>query len=270
MNMVHQLARVIVQKHSLCVLEYVALLMRYSHEGYRTPCDGLLYPIRNATSYALGHRAAWMVGKNVHSPFGIINNKVIDNKGKELICYPEVHGILSRLYTNGCKLAIASRIEDIPGAYQLLQLFDINSFFHYKEIYPMSKSVHFLQLHMKSGVQFKDMIFFDDNKCNLETRPAAQLKCEGLSPSGLTTEHCNLGVTLPVTGPQGLRQRVHQVPVWGCHSSPGNPVRRPCRDCLAIRQKLMLQWIETIPSRRLKSNDLTDQYWDTRRQIEEF
>lgn len=57
--------------------------------------------------------------------------------------YPEVLNILSTLFDKNYTLAIASKIEDISAAYQLLIYFNISHFFTYKEIYPFTKTVHF-------------------------------------------------------------------------------------------------------------------------------
>ncbi|KAK7868663.1 hypothetical protein R5R35_006959 [Gryllus longicercus] len=63
---------------------------------------------------------------------------------------------------------VASRIEDIMGAYQLLELFNLNSFFTYKEIYPTSKILHFKELHRKTGFPYETMVFFDDDERNIK------------------------------------------------------------------------------------------------------
>jgi predicted phosphatase len=55
------------------------------------------------------------------------------------------------LRNNGYSLAVASRIEDIPGAYQLQQLFGIMQYFQYKEIYPVTKTVHLTSYMQRQG-----------------------------------------------------------------------------------------------------------------------
>lgn len=69
--------------------------------------------------------------------------RVKDSDGNEYELYPEVLDILSALSKKKYTLAIASRIEDIAAAYQLLIFFNIAHFFTYIEIYPCEKTVHF-------------------------------------------------------------------------------------------------------------------------------
>lgn len=68
---------------------------------------------------------------------------VRDLDGNEYTLFPEVRDILLELTNKNYTLAIASRIEDISTAYQLLIFFNISHYFKYKEIYPCSKTVHF-------------------------------------------------------------------------------------------------------------------------------
>ncbi|KAJ4451524.1 hypothetical protein ANN_02988 [Periplaneta americana] len=108
------------------------------------------------------------VDKNARSPFNVSKKgNVIDTRGKVFKTFPEVPQLLATLSENGFNLAVASRIEDISGAYQLLQLFEITQYFHYKEIYPGTKTVHFKHLHVKTGLEYDRMIFFDDDKRNV-------------------------------------------------------------------------------------------------------
>lgn len=66
-----------------------------------------------------------------------------DFDGNQYKLYPDVLDIMSELTSKNYTLAIASRIEDISTAYQLLIYFNISQLFKYKEIYPCSKIVHF-------------------------------------------------------------------------------------------------------------------------------
>lgn len=51
--------------------------------------------------------------------------------------------MLQTLHDEGYTLAVASRTSEIKGANQLLQLFDWDKYFSYKEIYPGCKVTHF-------------------------------------------------------------------------------------------------------------------------------
>lgn len=59
--------------------------------------------------------------------------------------YPEVPKVLDSLHKSGYELAVASRTGEINAANQLLELFDWNRYFKYKEIYPGCKVTHFTQ-----------------------------------------------------------------------------------------------------------------------------
>ncbi|PNF13874.1 hypothetical protein B7P43_G11475 [Cryptotermes secundus] len=108
------------------------------------------------------------VDKNAKSPFSISRQRnITDTRGRVFKTFPEVPQLLRALTNSGYNLAAASRIEDIPGAYQLLHLFDITQYFRYKEIYPGTKTVHFNNLRAKTGIRFEHMIFFDDDKRNV-------------------------------------------------------------------------------------------------------
>lgn len=51
--------------------------------------------------------------------------------------------ILKQLSNEGYELGVASRTSEIQGAKQLLNLFNWDKYFKYKEIYPGSKVTHF-------------------------------------------------------------------------------------------------------------------------------
>ncbi|KAK9499445.1 hypothetical protein O3M35_002477 [Rhynocoris fuscipes] len=65
-------------------------------------------------------------------------------------------------------MAVASRITDIALAYQLLHLLDLRKYFICVEIYPTRKTLHFTQIQKKTGLPFRDMVFYDDDVRNLK------------------------------------------------------------------------------------------------------
>ncbi|GLG99224.1 Magnesium-dependent phosphatase 1 [Gryllus bimaculatus] len=116
-------------------------------------------------------RTLWpfQVDKDTTNPFRRTEkNTVEDASGKLVSTFPQVFDILHDLISRGFVLGVASRIEDIMGAYQLLELFNLNSFFTYKEIYPTSKIMHFKELHRKTGFPYETMVFFDDDERNIK------------------------------------------------------------------------------------------------------
>lgn len=101
-------------------------------------------------------------------PYEKADDVIIDNHNARIRLYPDVIEILNNLKEQGFWLGLASRTFEPSWANQLLELFDIAHFFAYKEIYPGPKSEHFSQLKNKSGIEFSEMIFFDDEQRNLE------------------------------------------------------------------------------------------------------
>lgn len=77
------------------------------------------------------------------SNFFFRNGDVVDTRKRKIEHFPEVPAILERLVSEGYKVGVASRTGEIKGAEQLLELFDWNKYFSFKEIYPGCKKTHF-------------------------------------------------------------------------------------------------------------------------------
>ncbi|KAF7988503.1 hypothetical protein HCN44_001076 [Aphidius gifuensis] len=95
------------------------------------------------------------------------DNCVVDAQGKKIKFYPDVPELLKKLKNDGYEIGIASRTSEIKGANQLLKLFDWDKYIDYKEIYPGCKITHFKKIKNASGVNYEDMIFFDDENRNI-------------------------------------------------------------------------------------------------------
>ncbi|KAK3854347.1 hypothetical protein Pcinc_039166 [Petrolisthes cinctipes] len=91
---------------------------------------------------------------------------VVDSRNRRAAPYPEVSEVLRHLHEEGYVLAVASRIKEGEGANQLLSLYGWDQHFTYKEIYPGSKIAHFESIKRKSGLEFSEMLFFDDEEGN--------------------------------------------------------------------------------------------------------
>ncbi|KAI4502741.1 hypothetical protein M0802_001785 [Mischocyttarus mexicanus] len=122
-------------------------------------------------------------------------NEIVDANGKIVRYYKDVPDILNKLLVEGYELGIASRTSEIKGAKQLLNLFDWEKYFKYKEIYPNVKTAHFSQIKKLSNVEYKDMLFFDDEQRNI-----TDLKKIGvlsiLVENGVTHEVINNGLKI--------------------------------------------------------------------------
>ncbi|XP_018323154.1 magnesium-dependent phosphatase 1 isoform X2 [Agrilus planipennis] len=94
-------------------------------------------------------------------------DNIVDAVGARVSCYPEVPQVLKQLFEDDYTLAAASRTGEKHGAFQLLDLFGWNEYFSYKEIYPSSKVKHFNQFRKQSGIEFDEMLFFDDDCRNI-------------------------------------------------------------------------------------------------------
>uniref|UniRef100_A0A8D0CHC3 Magnesium dependent phosphatase 1 n=1 Tax=Scleropages formosus TaxID=113540 RepID=A0A8D0CHC3_SCLFO len=92
---------------------------------------------------------------------------VLDARGHPVSLYRETVEVLSSLHGRGIPLGVASRTSEVMGANQLLELFSLEQYLSFKEIYPGSKVTHFKKLQRDSGVSFKEMVFFDDEQRNI-------------------------------------------------------------------------------------------------------
>ncbi|XP_046384305.1 magnesium-dependent phosphatase 1-like [Ischnura elegans] len=102
---------------------------------------------------------------------------VLDQRGTKVKHYPEVPKVLQKLSSKGYDLAVVSRTGEVRGANQLLQLYGWERFFKFKEIYPGQKTKHFERLHSKSGVEYNQMLFFDDEMRNIRDVSTLGVTC---------------------------------------------------------------------------------------------
>ncbi|KAJ8927912.1 hypothetical protein NQ314_019542 [Rhamnusium bicolor] len=93
--------------------------------------------------------------------------EIFDSFGSKIKCYPEVPEVLKNLHDEGYILGVASRTGEIQGAKQLMTLFGWDKYFSYKEIFPGSKTTHFKNMKKQSGIDYSEMMFFDDEQRNI-------------------------------------------------------------------------------------------------------
>ncbi len=105
---------------------------------------------------------------HTYPPYRKDGGHVVDSNGSIIFLFPEVREIIEILHKRGYKIAIASRTHEPAWANELLNLFGINHFFNHKEIYPGSKIEHFQQLQHTTGIDFENMVFFDDEMRNID------------------------------------------------------------------------------------------------------
>ena len=111
---------------------------------------------------------------------------VRDSKNYKVELYRDVVEIFEAIYARSIPIAIASRTSDADIAEELLQLFDMNQYILYKEMYPGSKLKHFERFHVESGIAYEDMVFFDDEKRNIVELGRIGVTCEEIESDGTT------------------------------------------------------------------------------------
>ncbi|XP_071447028.1 magnesium-dependent phosphatase 1-like [Hetaerina americana] len=128
------------------------------------------------------------IDKESNPPFRIVDGRVIDSRGKAYNLFPGVHGVLGKLFHEGFTLGVASRIENFDAAEQLMRYFNLKRYFSYIVIYPGTKTKHLKDLRMHTGVEFEDMLFFDDDKRNIRE----------VSRLGVTSVQVENGITMEI------------------------------------------------------------------------
>uniref|UniRef100_A0A1W7RFV8 Magnesium-dependent phosphatase 1 n=1 Tax=Agkistrodon contortrix contortrix TaxID=8713 RepID=A0A1W7RFV8_AGKCO len=126
------------------------------------------------------------VDTHVDPPFQKKSDGSVQDRNKRPVnLYPEVPEVLHQLESEGIAMATASRTGEIQGAKQLLDLFDLNRYFRYTEIYPGSKITHFQRLKQQTGIPFHQMLFFDDESRNIRDVSTLGVVCVAV-PRGMT------------------------------------------------------------------------------------
>ncbi|XP_043233647.1 magnesium-dependent phosphatase 1-like [Amphibalanus amphitrite] len=107
------------------------------------------------------------VDTHVTPPFHKKGGDVFDSFNEKVRAFPEVPDVLQWLHDEGYIIAAASRTGEIRGAKQLVKLFGWEKYFKYAEIYPGCKKKHFSRFRAESGLEYSEMIFFDDEGRNI-------------------------------------------------------------------------------------------------------
>jgi magnesium-dependent phosphatase 1 len=126
-----------------------------------------------------------------YPPYKLINGIVHDKYDAKIQLYPEVISILKELQKRKKQIAIASRTESPSNAVQLISLLKFDHFINYQEIFPASKIQHFKNIAKNSGINYSQMIFFDDESRNIAD----------VSSLGVECVHVNHGVNLKLVSP---------------------------------------------------------------------
>jgi len=109
------------------------------------------------------------------------------------------------------KFAVASRTQSVDWAHNLLEQFELKELFDHVEIFSGDKKRHFSHLKSASGIDYEEMLFFDDS------RDGRYGNCEPVSQLGVLSVHC----------PNGLYEEkiwtnaLDHFKEWSAHKTPG-------------------------------------------------
>jgi magnesium-dependent phosphatase 1 len=101
-------------------------------------------------------------------PYSWNNNKLVDKEGRWIRLYPDVVRILKMLQMKKKTIIAASRTYEPDQAIQLLNLFEIEKYFNFKEIYPGPKVTHFKNIIQQINSPLDHIVFFDDEQRNID------------------------------------------------------------------------------------------------------
>lgn len=94
--------------------------------------------------------------------------KLLDQCSQEITHFPDIPTIFNYCKSQSIDIGLASRTKWPNGAKDVLNLLQLKPYVKYMEIYPGQKMKHFERIKEESGVDFGDMIFFDDELRNIE------------------------------------------------------------------------------------------------------
>lgn len=140
------------------------------------------------------------------APFKKCKNtgRVTDKLDEEVQMFDDVHEILRILHTDKefseTRVAVASSTTYPDWARSCMKLLSVNdigynleSMIHFKTIYPRNKKVHFRELRTLSGIEYNEMLFFDNESYNIMEVGELGVTCIHC-PDGMTLEHFERGL----------------------------------------------------------------------------
>ncbi|KAI5701628.1 hypothetical protein M8J76_012686 [Diaphorina citri] len=98
------------------------------------------------------------------APFKRIGQKVLDSNGMVIKYYQDVPRILEYLREHNILVAAVSTTVRILHVQNILEMIGVARYFDHKEIYPRQKTKHLKNLKEATGIDYKDMIYFDDEQ----------------------------------------------------------------------------------------------------------
>jgi magnesium-dependent phosphatase 1 len=98
----------------------------------------------------------------------IARNNQIPVAHKDVKLFDGAHKVIQQIKSDpekrfaNTKFAVASRTKSVDWAHDLLDQFELRDVFDFVEIFPGDKKQHFRNLSRASGIDFREMLFFDD------------------------------------------------------------------------------------------------------------
>ncbi|KAF2744055.1 putative magnesium-dependent phosphatase P8B7.31 [Sporormia fimetaria CBS 119925] len=99
--------------------------------------------------------------------------KVTDRYAEVFELYPDIPGILEAIRQKDIPIGVASRTHAPDLGREMLSLLRVPStskraldYFDHLQIYPGSKTTHFERLQRETGIEYEEMLFFDDESRN--------------------------------------------------------------------------------------------------------
>ncbi|KAL1457163.1 hypothetical protein WDU94_001823 [Cyamophila willieti] len=104
----------------------------------------------------------WPINVTAEPQFEQTNGVISDVNGKVLHPFDNIPEILQYVKGLGCKIGIAYQANYTREANLLLHWYKWDKYIDYKQILPGVHTTHFANLKKESGIDYKDMLFFDD------------------------------------------------------------------------------------------------------------
>ncbi|KAL7516769.1 hypothetical protein ACHAWX_001748 [Stephanocyclus meneghinianus] len=135
---------------------------------------------------------------------------------RDVKLFPGAHKIIQQIKEDpekrfvSTKFAVASRTKSVDWAHSLLDQFELRDVFDFVEIFPGDKKQHFRNLRRASGIDFSEMLFFDD------ARDGKYGNCEPVSSLGVLSVHTPHGIYEESIWTNALEHYKE----WSVHRSP--------------------------------------------------
>lgn len=136
---------------------------------------------------------------------------------KDVKLFDGAHKIIQQIKSDrdskfaNTKFAVASRTKSVDWAHSLLTQFELRDIFDYIEILPGNKEQHFKNLRRDSGIEFSEMLFFDD------ARDGKFGNCEPVASLGVLSVHTPNGIYEESL----FHNALDHYREWSTHRSPG-------------------------------------------------